>query len=265
VVGGLKAGDKLGLGVGGMVDKLQVLSDKKLEKIVSELNEQVEKETEVAVAGLLLEVKPTSAKVLVRQEGTGPEQHLAAGRIIGPDGLKKNQKFKKPIITPTTKASEGHDVNISKEEAISLKLITEDRYNKIENYTYALFDNGSKMADKLGLILVDTKYEFGITNYNRVYLIDEIHTPDSSRYFEESEYQKRFNAGLPQKQLSKEFFREWLIGVGYNPESSTNLPELPNEVVSKISKLYISLYERLTGKRFIPQNYETAEDFCNFT
>lgn len=167
-----------------------------------------------------------------------------------PDGMRENQKFPTPIITPTTKADEGHDENISKEEIIARGIVAKEDYELMEKYTYALFERGSKMAEEKGLILVDTKYEFGKRD-GKVYLIDEIHTPDSSRYFYADGYQERFEAGLPQKQLSKEFVRQWLIENGFMGKAGQSVPEMTEEYVMSVSDRYIELFENITGDKFV--------------
>lgn len=168
-----------------------------------------------------------------------------------PDGMRENQKFPQPIITPTTKAEAGHDENISKEEIIAQGLVSAEHYAKVEEYTRALFARGQQMAADKGLILVDTKYEFGILN-GEVILIDEIHTPDSSRYFYAEGYEERFEKGLPQRQLSKEFVRQWLIENGFMGKAGQKVPEMTEEFVNSVSQRYIELYEHITGKTFIP-------------
>jgi phosphoribosylaminoimidazole-succinocarboxamide synthase len=166
-----------------------------------------------------------------------------------PDGLKENDKLPEPIITPTTKAHEGHDEDISREEILRQGLVSEQDYIKLEQYTRALFDFGTKEAAKRGLILVDTKYEFGKAD-GEIYLIDEVHTPDSSRYFYLEGYQERQNKGEKQKQLSKEFVRQWLIENGFQGKEGQKVPEMTEEVINNISDRYIELYEGVTGKKF---------------
>lgn len=168
-----------------------------------------------------------------------------------PDGMRENEKFPEPIITPTTKADAGHDENISKEEIIAQGLVSAEDYAQVEAYTRALFERGSKMAAEKGLILVDTKYEFGLLD-GKVILIDEIHTPDSSRYFYADGYQERFEKGEPQRQLSKEFVRQWLIERGFMGKTGQQVPEMTDEFVESVSKRYIELYEHITGKTFVP-------------
>jgi phosphoribosylaminoimidazole-succinocarboxamide synthase len=167
-----------------------------------------------------------------------------------PEGLKENDKLPQPVITPTTKASEGHDMDISREEIISQNIVSPEEYAKLENYSYALFESGSKSALKKGLILVDTKYEFGKFD-GTIYLIDEIHTPDSSRYFYADGYEEKQARGENQKQLSKEFVRQWLIENGFQGKENQKIPEMTDEVVMSISDRYIELFEQVTGKQFV--------------
>ena len=166
-----------------------------------------------------------------------------------PEGMKENQKFPTPIITPTTKADAGHDENISKEEIIAQGLVSKEDYELMEKYTYALFARGTEMAVEKGLILVDTKYEFGKKD-GKVYLIDEIHTPDSSRYFYADGYQEKFEKGEPQKQLSKEFVRQWLIDHNFMGKEGQQVPEMTDEYVNSVSDRYIELYEHIVGQKF---------------
>jgi phosphoribosylaminoimidazole-succinocarboxamide synthase len=177
-----------------------------------------------------------------------------AGSICGiqiPDGMKEHQRFDKPIITPTTKAEQGHhDEDISGEEIIRKGLITEDEYRLIEKYTMEVFIRGTEIAARHGLILVDTKYEFGRKD-GKIYLIDEINTPDSSRYFYADEDQARFEKGLPQKQLSKEFVREWLMANNFLGRAGEKVPEMTDQFVNEVSERYIELYEKITGDRFV--------------
>ncbi|MFC4666877.1 phosphoribosylaminoimidazolesuccinocarboxamide synthase [Falsiporphyromonas endometrii] len=175
-----------------------------------------------------------------------------------PDGLRENQKFDSPIITPTTKADEGHDENISKEEIIAQGLVSKEDYEQIEKYTYALFERGQKMAAERGLILVDTKYEFGKKD-GKIYLIDEIHTPDSSRYFYAEGYQDRFEKGEAQKQLSKEFVRQWLIENGFQGKAGQKVPEMTPEYCMSVADRYIELYEHITGKKFVKEDTQNLE------
>lgn len=166
-----------------------------------------------------------------------------------PEGMRENQKFASPLITPTTKADEGHDENISKEEIIAQGLVTQEDYEQLEKYTYALFQRGTEIAARQGLILVDTKYEFGKKD-GQIYLIDEIHTPDSSRYFYADEYETRFANGEKQKQLSKEFVREWLMDNGFQGQAGQQVPAMTPEVVNGITERYIELYENIIGQKF---------------
>ena len=165
------------------------------------------------------------------------------------EGLKENQKFETPIITPTTKADEGHDENITKEEIIAQKLVSKEDYELLEKYTYELFKRGSEMATSKGLILVDTKYEFGKKD-GEIYLIDEIHTPDSSRYFYSDGYLERFEKGEEQKQLSKEFVRKWLMDNGFQGQEGQEVPEMTDEYCKSVSDRYIELYEKIVGEEF---------------
>ena len=168
-----------------------------------------------------------------------------------PDGMKENQKFPEPIITPTTKAEAGHDENISKEEIIKQGIVSKEDYETMERYTRALFERGSKIAAEKGLILVDTKYEFGKRD-GKVILIDEIHTPDSSRYFYSEGYEERFEKGEPQKQLSKEFVRQWLIDHDFMGKAGQTVPEMTDEYCQSVSNRYIELYEHIVGSKFVP-------------
>ena len=172
-----------------------------------------------------------------------------------PEGMRENEKFPTPIITPTTKADAGHDENISKEEIIAQGIVSKEDYELLEKYTYALFERGSKMAAEKGLILVDTKYEFGKRD-GKIYLIDEIHTPDSSRYFYAEGYQEKFEAGEPQKQLSKEFVRQWLIENGFMGQEGQQVPEMTDEYVNSVSERYIELYEHIVGQPFVKADTE---------
>lgn len=167
-----------------------------------------------------------------------------------PDGMRENQAFPEPIITPTTKADAGHDENISREEIIAQGIVSKEDYEVMEKYTRALFDLGTKMAADKGLILVDTKYEFGKRN-GEVILIDEIHTPDSSRYFYADTYKELFDKGLPQRQLSKEFVRQWLIENGFMGKEGQKVPEMTDEFINSVTDRYIELYEHITGKKFV--------------
>lgn len=166
-----------------------------------------------------------------------------------PDGMRENERFPEPIITPTTKADEGHDMNISREEIISQGIVSAEDYAVMEDYTRRLFNRGQEIAAKRGLILVDTKYEFGKRD-GKVYLIDEIHTPDSSRYFYAEGYEEKFEKGEPQRQLSKEFVRQWLIDHDFMNEPGQIMPEITDEYANSVSERYIELYEHITGETF---------------
>ena len=204
--------------------------------------------------------KPFPVEMIIRGYLTGSSwRTYKSGKreICGveiPEGMKEHQRFEKPIITPTTKAEEGHDEDISREEIIRQGLISEEDYKQIEEITYKLFQRGTEIAAKHGLILVDTKYEFGKIG-DQIYLMDEIHTPDSSRYFIADEYEECFEKGLPVKQLSKEFVREWLMANGFQGQEGQQVPEMTPEIVNSISERYIELYEKVTGKKF-----EKADD-----
>lgn len=174
-----------------------------------------------------------------------------------PDGMRENERFPEPIITPTTKADEGHDLNISKEEIIEQGIVSAEDYTVMEEYTRKIFARGQEIAAKRGLILVDTKYEFGKRD-GQVYLIDEIHTPDSSRYFYAEGYEEKFEKGEPQKQLSKEFVRQWLINHNFMNEEGQTMPEITDEYAESVSERYIELYENITGSKFVKPD-ETAD------
>ncbi len=188
-----------------------------------------------------------------REYSTGKRQVCG---VSLPDGLKENDKLPEPIITPTTKAAVGHDEDISREEILKQGIVSEADYVQLENYTRQLYKRGTEIAAKQGLILVDTKYEFGKAN-GKIYLIDEIHTPDSSRYFYSDGYEARQQANEPQKQLSKEFVRKWLIENGFQGKDGQRVPVMTQERVQSISERYIELYEQITGEAFIkPTNQE---------
>lgn len=170
--------------------------------------------------------------------------------VTMPDGMKENDKFPEPLLTPTTKASVGHDEDISKEEILKQGIVSKEDYEQLEKYTRAIFQRGTEIADKMGLILVDTKYEFGKKD-GKIYLIDEIHTPDSSRYFYKEGYQERQKKGEAQKQLSKEFVREWLMENGFQGKDGQKIPEMTDEIIASISDRYIELYEHIVGEKFV--------------
>jgi len=199
--------------------------------------------------------EPFKVEMVIRGYLTGHawrEYKLGKRELCGlslPEGLRENEKFPVPIITPTTKASEGHDLDISRKEIISTGLVSETDYILLEKYTRALFERGAQMAADKGLILVDTKYEFGKKD-GEIYLIDEIHTPDSSRYFYIKGYEDRLKKGEQQKQLSKEFVRQWLIERNFQGKEGQSVPEMPDDFVSEISERYIELFENITGDKF---------------
>jgi len=176
-----------------------------------------------------------------------------------PEGLKEHDRFPEPIITPTTKADEGHDEDISREEIMASGLVSEEDYLMLEKYTQALFQRGTEMAAKMGLILVDTKYEFGKKD-GKIVLIDEIHTPDSSRYFYKEGYEERQAGGEQQKQLSKEFVRQWLIANGFQGKVGQTVPDMPDAFVEEVSERYIELYESITGEKFVKADTSRIEE-----
>ncbi|HPY67381.1 MAG TPA: phosphoribosylaminoimidazolesuccinocarboxamide synthase [Bacteroidales bacterium] len=209
--------------------------------------------------------EPYPVEMIVRACLTGSAWRTyrsGAREICGipiPDGMRENQKFEKPIITPTTKALQGnHDEDISREQIISSGLISEKDYEQIEKYSMEVFIRGSEIALEHGLILVDTKYEFGKID-NKICLIDEINTPDSSRYFYADSYQERFDKGQPQRQLSKEFVREWLMANGFQGKEGQKVPDMTDEFVNEISARYIELYEKITSEKFIKADLNDIE------
>ena len=195
--------------------------------------------------------------------GSAWREYAAGNRVLCgvrlPDGMRENERFPAPIITPPTKAAEGHDENISREEIIAQGLVSKEDYEQMEAYTRALFARGSQMAAEKGLILVDTKYEFGKRD-GKVILIDEIHTPDSSRYFYADGYEERFINGEPQRQLSKEFVRQWLIDHGFMGKEGQQVPEMTDAFCNEVSERYIELYEHITGKPFVKAPEEHLAD-----
>ena len=203
-----------------------------------------------------LKCEPYKVEMVIRGYLTGSawREYKAGNRMLCgialPEGMKENEKFPTPIITPTTKADEGHDENISRDEIIAQGLVNSEEYAELEKYTYALFERGTQIAAEKGLILVDTKYEFGKRD-GKIYLIDEIHTPDSSRYFYADTYQELFNAGKDQKQLSKEFVRKWLMDNGFQGKGGQSVPEMTPEYCESVSDRYIELYEKITGDMFV--------------
>ena len=205
-------------------------------------------------------LKPIKVEMVIRGYLSGHADRLYKSghrSICGvklPDGMVTNQKFENPIITPSTKADYGHDQDISKYDIIKNKILTQDQYEEIEKITFKLFERGSKIAKERGLILVDTKYEFGYDKNGNLYLIDEIHTPDSSRYFYIETYQENLDKGKSPKQLSKEFFRQWLIANKFQGKENQTLPLITEEIIKKVSNRYIELFNIIIGKDFIPRN-----------
>ena len=172
-----------------------------------------------------------------------------------PEGMKEHQKFDEPIITPSTKADEGHDEDISKQEIINQGIVSREEYEQLEKFTRAVYQRGTELAAERGLILVDTKYEFGKKD-GKIYLIDEIHTPDSSRYFYADEYKHRFDHNLPQKQLSKEFVREWLMENGFQGKENQQVPEMTTEFVNSVTERYVELFEKVSGQTFLKDEHQ---------
>lgn len=208
--------------------------------------------------------EPFKVEMVIRGYLTGSawrEYKKGARTLCGlplPEGMRENQKFETPLITPTTKADEGHDENISREEIIQQGLVGKEEYEQLEKYTYALFRRGTGMAAEKGLILVDTKYEFGKKD-GKIYLIDEIHTPDSSRYFYSEGYEERFEKGEEQKQLSKEFVRKWLMDNGFQGRAGEEVPEMTPTYCNSVSDRYIELYEKITGEKFVKADTNDLE------
>ena len=209
--------------------------------------------------------KPFKVEMVIRGYLSGHaarEYKIGKREISGvsmPEGMNENDRFPHPIITPSTKAESGHDQDISKEEIISKEIVSESDYLKLERYTYDLFKRGSKIAQKQGLILVDTKYEFGISPDGSILLIDEIHTPDSSRYFYLHGYKERQERGEPQKQLSKEFVRQWLISKSFQGLENQKIPDMNVAQIESISNRYIELYEKILGESFVRQKSNSIE------
>ncbi|MBN2663120.1 MAG: phosphoribosylaminoimidazolesuccinocarboxamide synthase [Bacteroidales bacterium] len=218
----------------------------------------------MVTAGIACE--PFEVEMIIRGYLTGSAWRTyskGATDICGvpiPSGMKENQKFDKPIITPTTKASDGnHDEDISKDEILKQGIVSEQDYELLEKYTYELFERGTKYAADRGLILVDTKYEFGKKD-GKIYLIDEVHTPDSSRYFYANDYQIRIEKNEPQKQLSKEFVRQWLIEQGFMGQNNDVMPDLNSNFINSVSERYIELYEIITGEKFEKNSTDNLND-----
>ncbi|MFM7636817.1 MAG: phosphoribosylaminoimidazolesuccinocarboxamide synthase [Crocinitomicaceae bacterium] len=208
--------------------------------------------------------EPIRVEMVIRGylAGHAAREYQAGKRVLCgvtmPEGMKENDKFPSPIITPATKADEGHDEDISREDILVKGIVPKDIYETMENYTRALFQRGGEMAAARGLILVDTKYEFGLRN-GEVILIDEIHTPDSSRYFYADGYEERQQKGEPQKQLSKEFVRQWLMENGFQGKEGQQMPFMPDDFVHTITERYIELYEKITGNDFLKSDVENIE------
>jgi phosphoribosylaminoimidazole-succinocarboxamide synthase len=209
--------------------------------------------------------EPFKVEMVIRGYLTGHawREYKSGKRMLSgvpmPDGMVENQAFPQPIITPTTKADTGHDLDISREEIIQQGLVSAGDYTKLEEYTRGLFERGTRMAADKGLILVDTKYEFG-KKEGKIYLIDEINTPDSSRYFYAEGYHERLKKGETQKQLSKEFVRQWLIERNFQGKEGQVVPEMPDAFVEEVSNRYIELYENITGDRFMRADYSQVMD-----
>lgn len=212
-----------------------------------------------------LKCDPIRIEMVIRGYLAGHSaREYAAGKrmlcgVVLPEGLKENDRFPTPIITPAAKAEEGHDIDISREEILEQEIVSEEVYVQLENYTRALFQRGTEMAAERGLILVDTKYEFGMKD-GKVYLIDEIHTPDSSRYFYAEGYEERQSKGEAQKQLSKEFVRQWLIENNFQGLEGQTMPEIPDSFVDVITERYIELYEKIIGKPFVKADNSNIQE-----
>lgn len=209
---------------------------------------------------------PFKVEMVIRGylSGHAAREYAAGHRVLCgvtmPEGLKENDKFPTPIITPTTKADNGeHDMDISREDILSKGIVSEEEYVVLENYTRALFQRGTEIAASRGLILVDTKYEFGKTKDGKIVLIDEIHTPDSSRYFYAEGYQERQASGEAQKQLSKEFVRQWLIANGFQGKEGQQIPEMTDDYIATVSERYIELYENIIGEAFVKSDISNIE------
>jgi len=208
----------------------------------------------MVTVGILCETFKVEMVIRGYLSGHAWREYKAGKRLLCgvpmPEGMKENDKFPTPIITPTTKASVGHDEDISKEEILKQGIVSEEDYEALEKYTRAVFQRGTEIAEKMGLILVDTKYEFGKKD-GIIYLIDEIHTPDSSRYFYKEGYDERQKNGVAQKQLSKEFVREWLMENGFQGKEGQTIPEMTDQIILRISERYIELYEMIVGEKFV--------------
>ena len=211
--------------------------------------------------------EPFKVEMVIRgyMSGHAAREYKAGKRLLCgvpmPEGMKENDKFPEPIITPATKAEKGdHDEDISKEDILKRGIVSKEDYEVLEKYTRALFQRGTEIAAKRGLILVDTKYEFGKTKDGQIVLIDEIHTPDSSRYFYADGYEERQEKGEPQKQLSKEFVRQWLISNGFQGLEGQSVPEMSDEYIESVSNRYIELYENITGEKFVKSDISDLQE-----
>ncbi len=212
-----------------------------------------------------IKAEPFDVEMVIRGYLTGHAwREYKAGKrtlcgVTLPEGMIENQKFPSPIITPTTKAKEGHDEDISRDEIIKQGIVSKELYEQLEEITYKLFERGTQIAAEKGLILVDTKYEFGLVD-GKIYLIDEIHTPDSSRYFYAEGYEERLAKGQEQKQLSKEFVRQWLIEHGFQGKEGQQIPNMSDEFINQVSERYIELYEHITGDSFIKSDISNIKE-----
>ncbi|OQA99325.1 MAG: Phosphoribosylaminoimidazole-succinocarboxamide synthase [Bacteroidetes bacterium ADurb.Bin217] len=212
-----------------------------------------------------IKAEPFAVEMVIRGYLTGHawREYKSGKRILCgvnlPEGMIENQKFPAPIITPTTKAKEGHDEDISRDEIINQGIVSKELYEQLEQITQKLFARGTQIAAEKGLILVDTKYEFGLVN-GKIYLIDEIHTPDSSRYFYSEGYEERLSKGQEQKQLSKEFVRQWLIEHGFQGKEGQQIPNMTDEFITQVSERYIELYEHITGDTFIKSDISNIQE-----
>ncbi len=248
-------------------------------QVLNQLAEKFLKATEDIVPNWLLDTpdpsvavghhcEPFKVEMVIRGylAGHSAREYKAGKRLLCgvtlPEGMKENDQFPSPIITPATKAEEGHDEDISREDIIKQGIVSAEDYEQLEKYTYALFERGTQLAAEKGLILVDTKYEFGKKD-GKIYLIDEIHTPDSSRYFYADGYAERQAKGEPQKQLSKEFVRQWLIEHNFQGLDGQTMPDMPDDFVQLVSERYIELYEKITGEKFVKADNTDIENRIN--
>ncbi|MGV6861098.1 MAG: phosphoribosylaminoimidazolesuccinocarboxamide synthase [Putridiphycobacter sp.] len=248
-------------------------------QVLNQLAEKFLKATEDIVPNWLIDTpdpsvavghhcEPFKVEMVIRGylAGHSAREYKAGKRLLCgvtlPEGMKENDQFPSPIITPATKAEEGHDEDISREDIIKQGIVSAEDYEQLEKYTYALFERGTQLAAEKGLILVDTKYEFGKKD-GKIYLIDEIHTPDSSRYFYADGYAERQAKGEPQKQLSKEFVRQWLIEHNFQGLDGQTMPDMPDDFVQLVSERYIELYEKITGEKFVKADNTDIENRIN--